>query len=312
MAALAGLLLLVLGGVLVALRPWADDRAPAAEAGSGDTAAGSAATSAGSVTILAVGDIGRCDRTEDEATGKLVEQFPEATVLTLGDLAYEDGSASDFARCYDPAWGAFKERTRPVPGNHEYRTAGAAPYFDYFGSSVGEPGKGWYSFDLGEWHLVALNSNCRDVGCGADSEQTTWLRADLEASDARCTLAFWHAPRFTSGARHGGTTQVQALWQVLLDRGVELALSSHEHLYERTAPLDAKGRVDPENGVRQFVVGTGGGNFYGLGRPIPGSEAAIVETAGLLKMTLQANSYDWTFLPVTAGGATDSGSAVCR
>jgi acid phosphatase type 7 len=318
-AALAAALLLVVGGVLIALRPWAGDRDPAGPRGPVDTPAAPAETPPpsadpppGSVSILAAADIGRCDSEHDEATAELVEQFPDATVLIPGDLAYEDGSAEDFERCYDPTWGAFKERTRPAPGNHEYETDDADPYFDYFGRSVGEPGKGWYSFDLGDWHLVALNSNCDDVGCGADSEQVEWLRADLEASEARCTLAFWHAPRFTSGEKHGGTADVQALWQVLLDRDVELVLSGHEHFYERTAPLDARGRVDEENGVRQFVVGTGGGHFYELGDRIPGSEAAVEDTAGVLRMTLHPDGYDWAFLPVPANGDSDAGSAECR
>jgi 3',5'-cyclic AMP phosphodiesterase CpdA len=199
-----------------------------------------------------------------------------------------------------------------VPGNHEYRTDGAEPYFDYFGSRAGEPGKGWYSFDVGEWHVVALNSNCDDVGCDEGSEQERWLRADLEANDARCALAFWHAPRFSSGGKHGGTKSVEDLWQALLDDGAELVLSGHEHLYERTAPLDAEGNVDEAGGVRQFVVGTGGGEFYGLGERIEGSEAALVDANGVLRMTLQPGSYDWEFLPVEADGPTDAGSAECR
>ena len=295
----AALLLLAVGGLLVAFRPWADEPTAGTD------------TPPGSVTVLAAGDIGRCDGEDDEATAGIAEQFPDATILALGDLAYDRGSAEEFQRCYDPSWGPFDERTYPVPGNHEYRQSGAAPYFDYFGSRAGEAGKGWYSFDLGDWHVVALNSNCGAVGCEAGSEQERWLRADLEASDARCTLAFWHAPRFTSGTKHGGTRTVQALWQALLDRDVELVLSGHEHLYERTAPLDAQGRVDEENGVRQFVVGTGGGNFYRVGRPIDGSEATITQTAGLLRMTLSPTGYDWTFVPA-GDGETDEGSADCR
>ena len=305
MAVLVALLLLAVAGVLVAFRPWAGDAAPDRRSSAAET------TPARSPTVLAAGDIARCGSEVDEATAKIVEQFPDATVLALGDLAYDNGSVEDFERCYDSSWGPFKDRTKPVPGNHEYRTDGAAPYFDYFGSSAGEPGKGWYSFDLGEWHVVALNSNCAEVGCQADSEQVAWLRADLEANDARCTLAFWHHPRFSSGEKHGGTKTVQDLWQALLERGVDLVLSGHDHIYERTAPLDATGNVDVANGMRQFVVGTGGGKFYELGKPITGSEAAIVETGGLLKMTLRADGYDWSFMPVGAG-QSDAGSADCR
>lgn len=302
MAVVAALLLLGVAGVLVAFRPWAGDV---------PTENGQDPLPEGSVMVLAAGDIARCGGEDDEATAEIVEQYPDATVLALGDLAYNNGSAEEFERCYDASWGPFKDRTRPVPGNHEYRTAGAGPYFDYFGDTAGEPGKGWYSFDLGEWHVIALNSNCDDVRCDAGSEQERWLRADLEASDARCTLAFWHAPRFSSGAKHGGTRDVQDLWQALHEHDVDVVLASHEHLYERTAPLDARGRVDDENGIRQFVVGTGGGNFYELGERIEGSEAAIVETAGLLRMTLHPTGYDWAFVAV-GDGDTDEGSADCR
>jgi acid phosphatase type 7 len=233
-------------------------------------------------------------------------------VLALGDLAYDSGTRAEFQECYDPSWGQFTDRVHPVPGNHEYGTDAAAPYFEYFGSAAGEPAKGWYSLELGEWHILALNSNCDEVGCDAGSEQEQWLRAELESSDARCTLAFWHHPRFASGEEHGGTRAVEDLWQALLDHRVELLLSGHEHLYERTAPLDAEGDVDPENGVRQFVVGTGGGNFYDFAGRIAGSEAAIADTAGVLGVTLRADGYDWEFLPVHPDAPSDGGSAECR
>lgn len=296
---------LVVGGLVAAFRPW-DDR------GDGPETVASPRRSGGPVTVLAAGDIAMCNRENDEATAKLIESEPDATVLALGDLAYPDGSAEDFAECFDPSWGSFATRIRPVPGNHEYRTDGAQPYFDYFGSSAGEPGKGWYSFALGDWHAVALNSNCDDVGCDEGSPQETWLRADLEQHSERCTLAYWHEPPFSSGVRHGGTKSVEDLWQALVDYDVDILLASHEHLYERTAPLDADGAVDPEQGVRLFVVGTGGGELYELGERIPGSEAAINDTHGVLKLTLRSGGYDWEFVPTSAGGSTDSGSADCR
>lgn len=271
-----------------------------------------AAEEPAAVTVLAAGDIARCSDEGDERTAELIDGEPAATVLALGDLAYNDGTAEEFEECYDPTWGRFASRTYPVPGNHEYRTDDAAPYFDYFGDRAGEPGKGWYSFGLGEWHVVALNSNCDEVGCDAGSEQERWLRADLEASASRCTLAFWHAPRFSSEAKHGGTRSVEDLWQVLLDHDVELLLSGHAHLYERTAPLDAEGAVDESAGVRQFVVGTGGGNFYELGERIPGSEAAIVGENGVLRLSLEADRYEWAFVPVAEGGPEDSDSDECR
>lgn len=302
--ALAVLPVVVGAAVLVALRPWASEGAPADEGG--------APAGARAVTILAAGDIGRCNESVDEATAQIVERFPDATVLALGDLAYNRGSAEEFEQCFDASWGQFTDRTYPVPGNHEYRTDSAGAYFDYFGDRAGEPGKGWYSFRLGAWHVVALNSNCADVGCEAGSEQERWLRDELEASDARCTLAFSHHPRFSSGREHGGAPEVRDLWYALLDHGVELLLSGHEHLYERTAPLDATGEVAPATGVRQFVVGTGGGNFYELGDRVAGSEAAIVDTGGVLRMTLDRDGYQWEFLPVASDGPSDSGSDECR
>jgi hypothetical protein len=288
---------------LLVVRPWSDEPPDSAV---------SMKMPAGAVTIMAAGDIGRCDDDNDDVTAALVRRVPDATVLALGDLAYDDGTARDFEQCYDPSWGEFRSRTRPVPGNHEYKTPGAAPYFDYFGSIAGTPEKGWYSFDLGAWHIVALNSNCSRVGCEAGSEQERWLRDDLRVHGPRCTLAFWHHPRFSSGVTHGGSKSVQDLWQALMDNDVELALSGHEHLYERTAPLDARGKVDDAHGVRQFVVGTGGGNFYELGETITGSEAAFVETSGVMRMVLRTDGYDWRFLPGHAEGKSDTGSAACR
>jgi acid phosphatase type 7 len=299
---LAASAVLAAGAALVAFRPWADDAT--AQDGLGTTSTGVA-------TILAVGDIGRCDEQVDEATAAIVEAFPESTLLVLGDVAYNSGTRENFDQCYDPSWGQFLDRTRPVPGNHEYRTDGATPYFDYFGSSAGERGKGWYSVQLGEWLVVALNSNCDQVDCGAGSEQERWLRSQLESSDARCTLAFAHHPRFSSG-EHGGTNDIADLWQALLDHDAELLLSGHDHNYERTAPLDADGTVDPTSGVRQFVVGTGGGNFRAIGARIQGSEAAQANTGGVLSMTLHPDGYDWKFLPVGSGDALDTGSAACR
>ncbi len=292
--------LIVVAAVVAVFRPWEDDD-PSAVAATPRTA-----------VAYAVGDIARCDGQGDEQTAAIVEQEPGAVVLALGDVAYDSGTPEDFRECYDPSWGSLISRTHPVPGNHEYRTDDAAPYYDYFGSRAGTRGQGWYSFDLGEWHVVALNSNCDDVGCDVGSDQERWLREDLEANDSKCTVAFWHAPRFSSGARHGGTRSVEDLWQVLLDNDVEMLLSAHEHLYERTAPLNADGEVDEAAGVRQFVVGTGGGNLYELGPLIPGSEATVTGEHGLLRLALEPDGYTWEFVGVDADSPTDQGSARCR
>jgi 3',5'-cyclic AMP phosphodiesterase CpdA len=266
----------------------------------------------GAATVLAAGDVARCDSDGDELTAALLDRLP-GTVLLLGDSVYDDGSGRQFADCYAPSWGRHRGRTRPAPGNHDYRTAGAAGYYDFFGASAGERGKGWYSFDLGRWHLVALNSNCAEAGgCQAGSEQERWLRADLAAHPARCTLAYWHHPRFSSGTRHGSDPEVGGLWLALYQAGADVVLGGHEHNYERFAPLDPEGRVDPARGIREFVVGTGGASHYRFGRPLPGSEARDSDRFGVLQLTLRPSGYDWRFHPARPGPAGDWGCGDCH
>ncbi len=262
--------------------------------------------------VVAAGDIADCSSEGDEATAELVGGIP-GTVLTLGDNAYPDGSAEDFDECYDPAWGRFKDRTRPSPGNHEYHTENAEGYFGYFGKAAGDPSEGYYSYDLGDWHLIALNSNCQEVGCGASSQQVGWLKEDLAANDAEmCTLAYMHHPRFSSGATHGNTYYVKPLWQALHEAGADVVLSAHEHNYERFAPRNPGGRADPERGIRQFVVGTGGEGTYPIRDPIANSEVHDDLTYGVLKLTLRLGGYEWRFVPAEGGAFTDSGSARCH
>jgi 3',5'-cyclic AMP phosphodiesterase CpdA len=266
----------------------------------------------GPAMVVAAGDIASCTEAGDEATARLVEELP-GTVLTLGDTVYDHGSPREFEQCYQPTWGRFRDRTRPAPGNHDYETEGAAGYFAYFGSRAGRPGEGWHSFDLGQWHVVALNSNCEEIdGCGPGSAQERWLRADLRASRARCTLAYWHHPRFSSGARHGGDRRVAGLWEALAEAGAELVLSGHDHLYERFAPLGPDGRPQPGRGMRQFVVGTGGRSRYQFGEPLPGSEARDNSTFGVLQVVLHPDGYEWRFVPVPGGSFRDAGSDRCR
>lgn len=263
------------------------------------------------VSVLAVGDIGVCDSRRDDGTAALAERT-SGTILGLGDIAYPNGAQRDFRECFGSSWGNLKSRIRPVPGNHEYQTPDASPYFSYFGSAAGEPGEGWYSFDLGDWHIIALNSNCEDVGgCDAGSPQEEWLRADLAANESRCTLAFWHAPRFSSGKEHGGTRDVEDLWRALAEANADVVLAGHEHLYERFEPLNADGDPDA-SGVRQFVVGTGGADLYEFGRPRRGSEVRIDDAYGLLKLTLAPTSYSWEFLTVDEDHEGDSGTDQCR
>jgi hypothetical protein len=273
-------------------------------------------TAVPSVTVLAAGDIAECGSNGDEQTARIVRSYPDAVVLTLGDNAYQHGTAEEFERCYGPSWGTFKSRTHPAPGNHEYGTEHAAGYFGYFGDAAHGP-DGYYSFDLGAWHVVSLNSECRRVGgCDADEPQAAWLANDLARSTARCTLAYWHRPPFTSG-RYGDDVKnlerMRVLWLILQQAGAEIVLTGHEHGYERIAPLDATGQLDPTGGMRLFVVGTGGGNLRRYTNPpLPATLARNGTTHGVLELELAADSYRWTFLGVPGSTFHDAGSGTCH
>jgi RTX calcium-binding nonapeptide repeat (4 copies)/Calcineurin-like phosphoesterase len=265
--------------------------------------------------ILAAGDIANCavpGRQGAVRTAPLLDAYPTAPVLTLGDEAYESGTPSEFADCYDKTWGRVKARTKPTPGNHEYETPGAAGYFGYFGAAAGDPAKGYYSYDLGRWHVVSLNSNCEFIGgCEIGSPQEQWLRADLAAHPATCTLAYWHHPRFSSG-KNGSDTMMQPLWQTLQDLGTDLIITGHDHDYERFAPQTATGVADPARGIRAIVVGTGGGGLSGFFTPIANSEAREATTYGILKLTLAPTSYAWQFIPEAGKPFADSGTTACH
>jgi hypothetical protein len=262
--------------------------------------------------IVAVGDIASCSSTADEATANLVGGIKGSTVLTLGDEAYPDGTPEEFDQCYKPAWGRFEDRTKPVPGNHEYNTKEAKGYFDYFGKAAGEPSKGYYSYDLYGWHIVALNSNCEEVGCTATSPQVRWLEADLAKHARTCTLAYFHYPLFSSGKYRPGIHEVKPLWEALYAADADVVLNGHDHNYQRFAPQDPDGKADPKRGIREFVVGTGGKSLYPIGEPIANSEVDNDETYGVLKLTPHQKSYEWRFLPVEGETFTDSGSARCH
>ncbi len=257
--------------------------------------------------LVGAGDIASCGLRGDEATAALLDTIP-GTVFTAGDNAYNSGTPSEYADCYDPTWGRHKARTRPAPGNHDYATPGAAGYFGYFGAAAGDPATGYYSYDLGDWHILVLNSN---LSMQAGSPQEQWLRNDLAAHPAPCTLAYWHHPRFSSGP-HGSSTAAQALWQALYEAGAEVVVSGHDHHYERFAPQDAQGTADAEQGIRAFVVGTGGGRLDAIGPPIANSEVHEDDTWGVLKLTLHTMSYGWEFVPVAGKTFTDQGSAGCH
>jgi acid phosphatase type 7 len=262
-------------------------------------------------TLVAAGDIADCFSNGDEQTAALVDTIP-GTVAALGDLAYENGTAQEFAQCYEPTWGRFKSRTRPATGNHEYQTPGAAGYFAYWGATAGAPTQGWYSYDLGAWHVIVLNSNCSFVGgCHAGSPQEVWLRQDLAANQRRCTLAYWHHPRFSTGAV-GGSGSVGPLFEALYAANADLVIVAHAHNYQRWAALNPSGAADTARGIRQFVVGTGGRFFHAVAPGDPRQEAANADTYGVLRVTLRGNGYDWRFVPVAGRTFTDSGSHACH
>ncbi len=262
-------------------------------------------------SLIAVGDIARCPGSA-AVTAALVDSLP-GTIAALGDTVYEKGTPAEFASCYAPTWGRHKSRTRPAVGNHEYGTPGASGYFSYFGPSAGEPGKGYYSYAAGSWHVVALNSNCAEVGgCQAGSAQERWLRTDLDAHPTRCTVAYMHHPAFSSGNLHGGSPSVLPLVRALQDESVELLLSGHDHDYERFAPQTAEG-VSNRAGVRQFVVGTGGASLRQFApKPEPNSEVRIAGVYGVLSLKLRAAAYDWQFVPQPGSTASDTGAAACH
>jgi acid phosphatase type 7 len=261
--------------------------------------------------------LGTATECRQKYTSDLLVNGGLAGVLALGDNQYEDGQLSKYLLPYHLSWGRVKSLTHPVPGNHEYQSAGAQGYFDYFNGvgsptgPAGEPGKGYYSFRVGAWHLIALNSNCTQAGgCGLGSPQEQWLKADL-ATDRACTLAFWHHPRFSSG-QHGNASSMQAIWQDLYDRDADVVLSGHDHDYERFAPQSATGAPDFARGIREFVVGTGGKSHYGFGTAKPNSEVRNSDTFGVLQLTLRPGSYDWKFVPEAGATFSDSGKGYCH
>lgn len=271
------------------------------------------------------GGLGTASACRMKATSDLLVAGGFAAVLPLGDNQYEDGALARYQASYDPSWGRVKALTYPAVGNHEYGTAGAAGYFAYFGSAAGDPARGYYSYDLGAWHVVVLNSNCAAIGgCGPGSPQEQWLAADLAAAagfastsgiagrPGRCTLAYWHHPRFSSG-QHGDDPTYQTFWEDLYAAGADLVLVGHDHIYERFAPQDPAGNADPLRGIREFVVGTGGRNQTPFATLRPNSVARSSGVFGVLALTLYPNGYDWRFVPAAGGGSfADAGTGLCH
>ena len=277
-------------------------------------------TNSTSVTVAAAGDIacdplelgykggvGTATRCHMNATSSLVLNINPEAVFTLGDQQYSDGALEKFLQVYDHTWGQFKDITYPAVGTHD-----VAGYFAYFGAAAGDPAKGYYSYDLGAWHVVVLNTSCPRIGgCGSGSQQELWLKADLAAHPQLCTLAVMHYPRFSSG-KSGSITSGIPFWRDLYSAGVEFVLSGNDHHYERFAPQTPDGGLDTGQGVRQFIVGTGGKEFYALNTPLPNSEVRIANTYGVLRLTLQPTGYTWQFVPEAGKTASDSGSSTCH
>jgi hypothetical protein len=262
--------------------------------------------------LVGAGDIAACDTNNDEATAQLLDRIG-GTVFTTGDNAYPNGTAAEFANCYGPTWGRHKGRTRPSAGNHEYNTTGATGYYGYFGAAAGDPAKGYYDYALGPWHVVVLNSNCAAVGgCGLSSPQGRWLQAVLAASTADCTVAYWHAPRFSSAVNHGSDATYQAFWQALYDAGADVVLAGHDHVYERFALQSPTGAPDPSFGIRQFTVGTGGRSLYGFRTPLPTSQFRYNASYGVLRLTLHRGAYDWQMVRTGDAAVVDSGTGACH
>ncbi|CAN5729656.1 hypothetical protein BH11MYX4_BH11MYX4_15650 [soil metagenome] len=273
-------------------------------------------TTDGDPVLVGAGDISEPNPVGAEATAKLLDGI-DGQVVTFGDNAYVNATLDNLVDSYGSTWGRHRWRTRPAIGNHEYHSPHAAPYFAYFCEAAGAPFQGYYSYDIGSWHVVVLNSQCAEddgygggPACDAGSEQARWLRADLAAHPSRCTAAYWHHPRFSSGG-HSDHPAMRDLWTLLADANAELVLSGHDHAYERFAPMDADGVADPERGMRQIVVGTGGARHNPFKAPRANSEVRVADEWGVIKLTLHAESYDWEFINVDHV-LRDSGRGRCH
>ena len=323
LAILAGLLAVVSGrGRATAGSPSAP-AVPAAATGVGGVAIAPtptrATTSSPSIeptaatdpVLVGAGEIGECGPSGDEETARLIDGIG-GTVFTTGNNAYPNGTAGQYAMCYGTSWGRFEARTRPAVGNVDWLTEGALGYRGYFGPAASNAdGKTWYSYDLGRWHVIVLDSTCAKIGgCDSASPEGRWLAADLAASRARCTVAIWNQPRFSSG-EHGDDVDVEPFWQALYAAGADVIVNGHDHDYERFKPQTPAGEVGLEQGIREFVVGTGGTPLGTFGPSNPNSEIRVSVSQGVLKLTLHPQAYDWQFIPTT-GSFSDSGSAPCH
>jgi acid phosphatase type 7 len=254
-----------------------------------------------SIIIAGAGDISSCSNSNDSKTAQLLGQIAPSIVFTAGDNAYDSGTSAQYTNCYQPTWGQYKSKTKPVPGNADYNTSGASGYFNYFGVPK------YYAYNAGAWRIYALNS---EIDASSTSAQVQWLKNDLAANPKKCVLAYWHKPRWSSGV-HGNNSNVQPLWQALYNAGAELVINGHDHSYERFAQLNANGTaLNP--GLREIVVGTGGSGHTGFGTILSTSRAHNSSTYGVLKLTLGSDGYNWKFVPISGQSYTDSGSTSCH
>ena len=280
--------------------------------GAASTPATAAATVALAPVIMGAGNISSCGSNNDLATAAIIQNNPAASVFTLGDNVFPQGTADNYTNCYNPTWGQFLGRTHAVFGNHEYDLGNADAAFNYFGDHAGPKGLGYYSYELGNWHIIVLNDH---GGASIDADQMTWLQSDLAADTKPCTLAMWHVPLFLSSNTAGWNVNPEhkPIWDVLYNAGVDVVLNGQQHNYERFAPMTPAGEVDTARGIREFSVGTGGESVDEFTVVHPHSEIHSPAAAfGVLKLTLKQNGYDWQFIPITGGTFTDSGSGSCH
>lgn len=257
--------------------------------------------------FVGAGDISMCNSDGDNHTSEILASIP-GTIYTLGDNSNDRGSPDQYKDCFGPSWGRYMDRLHPVPGNHDYAFDGGTSYFNYFGALAGEFGKGYYSYNVGAWHIIALNSL---VGIESNSEQAQWLHADLASHPSVCTLAYWHYPRWSSGAV-GNFVEMDPIIRILYENNVDIVLSGHDHIYERFSPQNPDGTLDTTRGIREFVVGTGGATHHAMGQIQPNSEVHNNDTFGVLEFLLYPDGYAWEFIPVRGSSFTDSGFDYCH
>src|SRR5881394_3720556 len=287
-----------------------DDQGPSSQVDGTRQPAPSFVTASGPVTLVGAGNVAACNATGDDATAALLGAIP-GTVFADGDAAYDKGTLTQYNTCYNPSWGRHKTRTLPAAGELDYKTANAAGYFGYFGAAAGNPKQGYYSYDLGAWHIVVLNTGSSSlVPFTATSAQVQWLKTDLAAHPARCTLAYWHHPLFES--KDAPNTAIRPLWDVLYAAGADVVVNAHYAFYERFAPQTPAGLADPVGGIREFVAGTGGAAVTAFGTARANSQVRNSGTFGVLKLTLNDGGYSWRFIPVAGKTFSDSGSTSCH